>query len=261
MTRLPVLEPSEVVPVLASLGFDEIRQRGSYRQFRHPDHGGAQRTGGGLFPRGSCCPHCQEPLRYGLRSWRNVLDLPGLGSPEEGVGRAPSAAMCSGRRVFLGPSRTDLHGPSRFGMFLGGSFNNAMAGGVALAAASGGVTAFDPVKLAQNAALTSGAQSEEGRRGGSQKLLTDEMSVGQGERTQPGKHRPGQRYVSLQRSRRSTALPHGPRAIQLRSRGLRGQASRPPRMPAARDASSGSPLGTMLLDLQEDGSSPQEAES
>lgn len=37
MTRLPVLKPREVVAVLTSLGFEEIRQRGSHKQFRHPD--------------------------------------------------------------------------------------------------------------------------------------------------------------------------------------------------------------------------------
>jgi predicted RNA binding protein YcfA (HicA-like mRNA interferase family) len=37
MTRLPVLKPRELVAVLTSLGFEEIRQRGSHKQFRHPD--------------------------------------------------------------------------------------------------------------------------------------------------------------------------------------------------------------------------------
>jgi predicted RNA binding protein YcfA (HicA-like mRNA interferase family) len=37
MTRLPILKPREVVAVLTSLGFEEIRQKGSHKQFRHPD--------------------------------------------------------------------------------------------------------------------------------------------------------------------------------------------------------------------------------
>ncbi len=37
MARLPILKPREVIAVLASLGFEEIRQRGSHKQFRHPD--------------------------------------------------------------------------------------------------------------------------------------------------------------------------------------------------------------------------------
>jgi predicted RNA binding protein YcfA (HicA-like mRNA interferase family) len=37
MTPLPVLKPREVVAILRSLGFEEIRQRGSHKQFRHPD--------------------------------------------------------------------------------------------------------------------------------------------------------------------------------------------------------------------------------
>lgn len=35
--KLPVLRPSEVVSRLVSLGFQEVRQRGSHKQFRHAD--------------------------------------------------------------------------------------------------------------------------------------------------------------------------------------------------------------------------------
>jgi predicted RNA binding protein YcfA (HicA-like mRNA interferase family) len=34
---VPVLKPREVVARLQRLGFVEIRQRGSHKQFRHPD--------------------------------------------------------------------------------------------------------------------------------------------------------------------------------------------------------------------------------
>jgi len=37
MARPPVLKPHEVVAILKRLGFEEIRQRGSHKQFRHPD--------------------------------------------------------------------------------------------------------------------------------------------------------------------------------------------------------------------------------
>lgn len=37
MPRLPVLRPREVVRALEQLGFVEVRQRGSHKQFRHPD--------------------------------------------------------------------------------------------------------------------------------------------------------------------------------------------------------------------------------
>jgi predicted RNA binding protein YcfA (HicA-like mRNA interferase family) len=37
MPRLPVLKPQEVVSRLNRLGFVEVRQRGSHKQFRHPD--------------------------------------------------------------------------------------------------------------------------------------------------------------------------------------------------------------------------------
>ncbi len=37
MGNLPVLKPKEVVSILIQLGFQEIRQRGSHKQFRHPD--------------------------------------------------------------------------------------------------------------------------------------------------------------------------------------------------------------------------------
>ena len=39
MSSLPVLKPREVVARLERLGFVEIRQRGSHKQFRHPDGG------------------------------------------------------------------------------------------------------------------------------------------------------------------------------------------------------------------------------
>jgi predicted RNA binding protein YcfA (HicA-like mRNA interferase family) len=35
--RHPVLKPREVVEILLSLGFREVRQRGSHKQFRHSD--------------------------------------------------------------------------------------------------------------------------------------------------------------------------------------------------------------------------------
>jgi len=35
--RPPVLKPREVVAILRKLGFEEVRQRGSHKQFRHPD--------------------------------------------------------------------------------------------------------------------------------------------------------------------------------------------------------------------------------
>ena len=37
MGSVPVLSPREVVAHLESLGFAEVRQRGSHKQFRHPD--------------------------------------------------------------------------------------------------------------------------------------------------------------------------------------------------------------------------------
>jgi len=35
--KLPVLRPREVIAILEGLGFAETRQRGSHKQFRHPD--------------------------------------------------------------------------------------------------------------------------------------------------------------------------------------------------------------------------------
>jgi predicted RNA binding protein YcfA (HicA-like mRNA interferase family) len=34
---MPVLKPTEVVKILSVLGFIEVRQRGSHKQFRHND--------------------------------------------------------------------------------------------------------------------------------------------------------------------------------------------------------------------------------
>jgi predicted RNA binding protein YcfA (HicA-like mRNA interferase family) len=37
MGNVPVLKPNEVVSILERLGFMEVRQKGSHKQFRHPD--------------------------------------------------------------------------------------------------------------------------------------------------------------------------------------------------------------------------------
>ena len=37
MGKYPVLKPAEVVAILHALGFEEVRQRGSHKQFRHLD--------------------------------------------------------------------------------------------------------------------------------------------------------------------------------------------------------------------------------
>ena len=37
MSNIPVLKPQEVVSVLENLGFVEVRQKGSHKQFRHED--------------------------------------------------------------------------------------------------------------------------------------------------------------------------------------------------------------------------------
>ena len=37
MGTVPVLKPREVVALLEAHGFSEVRQRGSHKQFRHPD--------------------------------------------------------------------------------------------------------------------------------------------------------------------------------------------------------------------------------
>jgi predicted RNA binding protein YcfA (HicA-like mRNA interferase family) len=37
MSNIPTLKPREVVSLLNDLGFQEVRQRGSHKQLRHPD--------------------------------------------------------------------------------------------------------------------------------------------------------------------------------------------------------------------------------
>lgn len=37
MAKPPVLKPREVIALLERLGFQEVRQRGSHKQFRHSD--------------------------------------------------------------------------------------------------------------------------------------------------------------------------------------------------------------------------------
>ena len=37
MGTCPVLKPAEVIAILKKIGLTEIRQKGSHKQFRHPD--------------------------------------------------------------------------------------------------------------------------------------------------------------------------------------------------------------------------------
>ncbi|MFA5835104.1 MAG: type II toxin-antitoxin system HicA family toxin [Bacteroidota bacterium] len=37
MSNIPVLRPTEVIKILVSIGFIEIRQKGSHKQFQHAD--------------------------------------------------------------------------------------------------------------------------------------------------------------------------------------------------------------------------------
>lgn len=37
MSNIPILKPQEVVRILEKLGFVEVRQKGSHKQFRHHD--------------------------------------------------------------------------------------------------------------------------------------------------------------------------------------------------------------------------------
>jgi predicted RNA binding protein YcfA (HicA-like mRNA interferase family) len=37
MSNIPVLKPQEVARILENLGFVEVRQKGSHKQFRHED--------------------------------------------------------------------------------------------------------------------------------------------------------------------------------------------------------------------------------
>ncbi len=37
MSNIPILKPLEVVRILENLEFVEVRQKGSHKQFRHPD--------------------------------------------------------------------------------------------------------------------------------------------------------------------------------------------------------------------------------
>lgn len=37
MGKTPIFKPKEVASILVQLGFNEVRQRGSHKQFRHTD--------------------------------------------------------------------------------------------------------------------------------------------------------------------------------------------------------------------------------
>ncbi len=53
MGNLPVLKPREVSALLEALGFAEVRQKGSHKQYRHPDGRGTTvpfHAGRGISP-------------------------------------------------------------------------------------------------------------------------------------------------------------------------------------------------------------------
>jgi len=53
MAKPPVLKSREVAAILEGLGFVEVRQRGSHRQYRHPDGRGTSvpfHQGGDISP-------------------------------------------------------------------------------------------------------------------------------------------------------------------------------------------------------------------
>ncbi len=37
MPKIPILKPAELIRILISLGFTEVRQKGSHKQFKHSD--------------------------------------------------------------------------------------------------------------------------------------------------------------------------------------------------------------------------------
>lgn len=37
MSNIPVLKPAEIISILIKLGFSEVRQKGSHKQFKHQD--------------------------------------------------------------------------------------------------------------------------------------------------------------------------------------------------------------------------------
>ncbi|MCX7735362.1 MAG: type II toxin-antitoxin system HicA family toxin [Candidatus Kapabacteria bacterium] len=37
MPKYPILKPNEIIKILNNFGFIEIRQKGSHKQFKHPD--------------------------------------------------------------------------------------------------------------------------------------------------------------------------------------------------------------------------------
>ena len=53
MGSVPVLKPNKVISILERLGFLEVRQKGSHKQFRHPDGRGTTvpfHAGRGISP-------------------------------------------------------------------------------------------------------------------------------------------------------------------------------------------------------------------
>jgi predicted RNA binding protein YcfA (HicA-like mRNA interferase family) len=76
--NLPTLKPREVVAYLGRLGFAEVRQKGSHKQFRHPDG------------RGTTVPfHAGRDISPTLL--RKIAKDVGL-TPDEFLGRTDGAA-------------------------------------------------------------------------------------------------------------------------------------------------------------------------
>ena len=74
MAKVPVFKPREVAAILKHLGFTEVRQRGSHKQFRHPDGRGTTVP----FPLGSrylttsCCGGSQRTPVLPSISFSNI---------------------------------------------------------------------------------------------------------------------------------------------------------------------------------------------
>ena len=85
MPGLPVLKPREAIRILERLGFVEVRQRGSHRQFRQPDG----RVTTARFIRAGTSPRCSCARSARTFAWRRTSSSK-LGSSQERPTHGPT---------------------------------------------------------------------------------------------------------------------------------------------------------------------------
>jgi predicted RNA binding protein YcfA (HicA-like mRNA interferase family) len=105
--KLPTLKPREVVALLESRGFGEVRQKGSQKQFRHSDGRGTTVPfhAGAIFLL-RCCARSRRTSASRLsNSWAGPTRLPNKGMKQTSVERIGRSQLIPGVRRTDGGAR------------------------------------------------------------------------------------------------------------------------------------------------------------